>query len=95
MELGGASFEKTGDSKFDGYRRTAGSNDDERTRLLLETALFKRKIINIQIALIHTTNDEKRRALEQDQRALEQDRRTNEQLQLRFLPPQQMAQPGN
>jgi hypothetical protein len=84
--------------EINGYRGTPGYKEDQRIRLQLRIACFERDIINNKIALINTTNDEERRALEQDQRALEQDRRTQEQL-LHDLNVQfqqmQIAQPGN
>jgi septal ring factor EnvC (AmiA/AmiB activator) len=81
--------------EIDRYVATLGDNDDERTHLLLETALLNRENIVIKIALINTTNDEERRRKEQQ---IE----TNKQLihdlnQFRLLPTQQMqvAQQGN
>jgi hypothetical protein len=88
--------------KIDGYRGTAGYDDDERLRLQLKIACLERDINDIKIALINITNEEERKTLDQERREKEQQIETKKKLlhdlnQLRSLPPQQMqvAQLGN
>jgi hypothetical protein len=81
--------------EIDGYRGTPGYNDDERTRLFLETALLKREIIDIKIALINSTDVEEIKGFRGQIQTKEQQIGTNEVLlhdliQLHLLPPQQM-----
>ena len=81
--------------EIDDYRATPGYNDDERARLLLETAILNLEIIDIKIALINTTKRRKEQI-----KTKEQQIKINKQLLLLFLPAQdsqhvQVAQTGN
>jgi hypothetical protein len=80
--------------EIDGYRGTPGYNDDERTRLLLETALLKREIIDIKIALINSTDVEEIKGFRGQIQTKEQQIETNKQLQLRLLPPRRITDAG-
>lgn len=80
--------------EINGYRGTPGYNYDERLRLLLEIALLKRDMIDIQISLINTTNEEERRHKKQRIDTKVQLIDTKEQFLIRLLPPQPMR-PGN
>jgi hypothetical protein len=71
--------------EINGYRGTPGYNDDERLRLQLKIACLDRDIIDINMTLINTTDDEERK----DLRGQIQTKETNKQLLLRLLPPQQ------
>jgi hypothetical protein len=74
------------------YLEAPADNDDERTRLLLETALLKREIIDIKIALINSTDVEEIKGFRGQIQTKEQQIETNKVLlhgliQLRLLPP--------
>lgn len=58
--------------EINGYRGISGYNNDKILRLQLETALLKRDIIDIQITLLNTTNEEEKRYLNEGKRIKEQ-----------------------
>jgi hypothetical protein len=57
--------------QIDGYRGTPCYTTNEIFQLQLETALLKRDIINIQITLLNTTNEEERRDLNEERKRLQ------------------------
>jgi hypothetical protein len=68
--------------KINRYLEAVGDYDDERLDLLLDTAILKRDIIDLQMTLIDATNEEERRGLRGQIQTKEQQILTKEQLLL-------------